>query len=74
MCNTEKNVWHKIALRSKRTNEKIICFTKHNVRLPLPESYYDTLILCQYGINAGHRFPNYKSEVYDTCVVFALRL
>ena len=64
----------KRAPSSKRTTEKIVCSKKPNVRVPLPETCYDMLILCQCGTNAGHRFPIHKTEVYNTCVVFALRL
>jgi len=47
---------------------------KPKVRSPLPETCYDNLILRQCGINAGHRFRIFTSEVYDICVFFALRL
>ena len=70
----KKYLAQKMALHSKRATGKIVCYTKRNVRLPLSESCYDMLILCQCGINAGHRFPIDTSEVYDTCVFFALRL
>ena len=74
MQNGKKLLGPKRALRSKRITKRNVCSTQPNVRPPLPESCYDTLILCQCGINARHMFPIDMSEVYDTCVVFDLRL
>ena len=56
ICTSEKILGPPKALRSKRNTVKIICSAKPNVWLPLPESCYGTLILCQCGKYVGHRF------------------